>query len=106
MTAENTAKILSAITDAGLFERLATAILREAKSEYRSLAHPGVNADGKTVKSRLDGICFVQGADPPHMIAVQHTIADRDGLEKNGCMILPRSSRANEQSRRNQRMAT
>ncbi|MGR0482367.1 MAG: hypothetical protein ACTFAL_13450 [Candidatus Electronema sp. V4] len=82
MTSENTAKILSAITDAGLFERLATAILREAEPAYRSLAHPGVNADGKTVKSPVDGICFVPGAEPPHMIAVHHTIADRDGLDK------------------------
>lgn len=82
MTAENTAKILSAITDAGLFERLATAILREAEPAYRSLAHPGVNADGKTVKSPVDGVCFVLGAEPPHMIAVHHTSGKRDDLEK------------------------
>ncbi|CAK8717683.1 ATP-binding protein [Candidatus Electronema aureum] len=82
MSSVNTAQILSSMADAGKFELLATAILRAAEPAYRSLAHPGVNADGKTVKSPLDGICFVQGADPPHMIAVHHTIADRDGLEE------------------------
>ncbi len=82
MSPEETAKALAAITDAGLFERLATAILREANPTYRSLIHTGVNIEGKTVKSPLDGICFVQGADPPHMIAVHHTSTSRDDLEK------------------------
>lgn len=70
------------MTDEGLFERLATAILREADPLCRSLGHPGVNAAGKTVKSPLDGICFIQGAVPPHMVAVHHTITKRDDLEK------------------------
>ncbi len=82
MSTEKTIQALAAITDEGFFERLATAILREANSTYRSLVHPGVNVAGKTVKSPLDGICFVQGADPPHMIAVHHTITARDDLEK------------------------
>ncbi|QSQ24329.1 hypothetical protein JY651_05010 [Pyxidicoccus parkwayensis] len=82
MTAQTTEQALASITDEGLFERLATAILREAKPDYASLAHPGVNVAGKTVKSPLDGICFVQGANPPHMIAVHHTITARDDLEK------------------------
>jgi hypothetical protein len=73
---------LSAITDEGVFERLATAILRESNSQYRQLAHPGVNVDGKTVKSPVDGIMFVPGADPPHMIAVHHTTCARSDLEK------------------------
>ncbi|ESA32608.1 hypothetical protein N836_25165 [Leptolyngbya sp. Heron Island J] len=74
MSAETTAQVLANITDAGLFERLVTSILREANPErYASLAHPGVNVAGQTVKSSVDGICFVQGANPPHMIAVHHT---------------------------------
>lgn len=81
MTTE-TPEALAAITDEGLFERLATAILREADPTYGSLAHPGVNVAGKTVKSPLDGICFVRGADPPHMIAVHHTITTRNDLAK------------------------
>jgi hypothetical protein len=82
MSTEKTVQALAAITDEGFFERLAMAILREANPTYRSLVHPGVNVSGKTVKSPLDGICFVQGADPPHMIAVHHTITARDDLEK------------------------
>lgn len=73
---------LEQITDAGLFEELATAILRDAQPEYRALAHPGVNASGKTVKAPLDGISFVPGARPAHMIAVHHTIGARDSLPK------------------------
>lgn len=77
-----TIQTLAAITDDGQFERLATAILRESDSSYRSLIHPGVNSAGKTVKSPLDGICFVRGANPPHMIAVHHTTTKPDDLEK------------------------
>jgi truncated hemoglobin YjbI len=72
---------LSEITDQGAFERLATAILREANPDYASLVHPGVNAQGKTVKAPLDGIAFVAGMNPPHMIAVHHTTCARDNLE-------------------------
>jgi hypothetical protein len=82
MSRDETGQALAAITDEGLFERLATAILREADLTYRSLIHPGVNAGGKTIKSPLDGICFVQGTDPPQMIAVHHTITDIDDLER------------------------
>src|SRR5690349_2608062 len=81
MSAEKTAQALAAITDEGLFELLATAILRGANSTYGSLVHTGVNVEGKTVKSPLDGICFVQGAVPPHMNAVHHTITARGKLE-------------------------
>ncbi len=76
----STERALANITDAGLFERLATAVLREATPAYHSLVHPGVNVNGKTVKSPLDGICYIQGSNPPHMVAVHHTIADRDDL--------------------------
>lgn len=82
MSTDKTIQALAAITDQGKFECLAAAILREADPTYRSLCHPGVNATGKTIKSPLDGICFVQGADPPHMIAVHHTTTARDDLKK------------------------
>ena len=81
MNTVKTQQALAAITDEGLFERLATAILRENNPIYHSLVHSGVNIEGKTVKSLLDGICFVKGADPPHMIAVHHTITARNNLE-------------------------
>jgi hypothetical protein len=34
----------------------------EAEPRYAALSHPGVNADGRTVKAPLDGIAFVPGA--------------------------------------------
>lgn len=68
------------MTDAGLFERMATAVLRLADARYKSLAHPGINADGKTVKSPLDGITFLPGAGRPHMIAAHHTLSDQANL--------------------------
>ncbi len=76
-----TERLLEGLTDEGLFEKLAAAVLRDADPTYRMLAHPGVNADGKTVRSPVDGIGFVQGAKPPHMVIVHHTITARDGLE-------------------------
>lgn len=82
MNLSQTVQKLTQITDEGFFERLATAVLREAKSEYSALVHSGINAEGKTVKAPLDGICFVPGAQPPHVIAAHHTISARDGLEK------------------------
>ena len=82
MTEERTIEALAKITDEGLFERLATAILREANPIYEVLVHSGVNVSGMTIKSPLDGICFVQGANPPHMIACHHTITARKDLER------------------------
>ena len=67
---------LSKLSDAA-FELLATAIFREAQSEYASLLHPGVNSEGKTVKAPVDGIGFVAGANPQHMIAVHQTTFKR-----------------------------
>ncbi len=78
----NTLKALSDITDAGLFERLATAVLRESNSLYEPLIHTGTNTSGQTVKNTVDGMSFVSGANPPHMICVHHTTENRDKLEK------------------------
>ena len=82
MNANRTIRALVSITDEGLFERLATTILREANPLYESLVQTGVNADGKTVKAPLDGICYVSGARPPHLIAVHHTTSARNGLKR------------------------
>lgn len=78
----DTLKALSKITDTGLFERLATAVLRESNPLYESLIHTGTNTSGQTVKSPIDGITFVSEDNPPHMICVHHTTGDRDKLEK------------------------
>ena len=67
--------------DQGSFERLATAVLREVNPRYCLLTHPGVNLESKTVKSPVDGIAFVVGANPLHMIAVHHTTCKRENLK-------------------------
>ncbi len=82
MNTNRTIQALSSITDEGLFERLAMTILRGAKPLYESLVQTGVNVDGKTVKAPLDGICFVSGARPPHLIAVHHTTSARNELKR------------------------
>ncbi len=82
MDSGETIRLLASITDEGVFERLATAVLRKADPLYARVSHPGVNAEGKTVKSPVDGIAFVPGAVPPHMIVIHHTITmgkDLDG---------------------------
>lgn len=78
-----TNRALSQITDAGLFERLATAVLRQADSAfYSNLTHTGMNADGKTVKAPVDGIAFVSGSIPPHMVTAHHASVAVDDLRK------------------------
>ena len=78
-----TIRALSQITDEGLFERLATAVLRQAvPALYGNLTHPGMNTDGKTVKSPVDGIAFVKGEDPPHMVTAHHASGTSDDLRK------------------------
>ncbi|MCK9635776.1 MAG: hypothetical protein M0R41_05830 [Methylobacter tundripaludum] len=78
-----TTRALEQITDAGAFERLATSVLRKANPLlYANLAHPGMNPDGSTVKSPVDGIAFVFGKSPPHMIAAHHGKGPAAGLRK------------------------
>lgn len=96
MTQESTIRKLANLTDAGVFERLATAILR-SDYRYTSLAHPGINVDGKTVKSPLDGITFLLGSSPPQMIAVHHTICAAKDLDNkwlhNPANVKPRGKK-------------
>ena len=77
----DTNQALSEMTDEGLFEQVAMAVLRIAEPLCATLSHPGVNADGKTRKAPLDGVGFVPGADPPHLVAVHHTTAAAKELE-------------------------
>lgn len=78
----STVSKLSEMTDEAKFEQLATAVLRIAQPEYGALLHPGINPAGKTVKAPVDGIGFVLGAKPSHMIAAHHTTCKRDDLRK------------------------
>jgi len=82
MGQSGTAQAVAGITDEGVFEQLATAVLRRAEPRYNNLCHVGVNADGQTIKSPLDGICFVPAADPPCMISVHHTTTGAANLAK------------------------
>ena len=65
---------LAELTDNGLFEIIATSVLRIAEPLCAGLSHPGVNPAGKTKKSPVDGVCYAPG-DPDHLIVVHHTIA-------------------------------
>jgi len=78
-----TIRALSSITDAGAFERLAMAVLRQANpSLYENLSHTGMNSDGKTVRSPVDGIGFVHGERPLHIVAAHHASGKREDLRK------------------------
>lgn len=81
MSLEETIRKLAGLTDV-TFERLTTAVLREANPEYCSLIHTGVNPDGKIIKGPLDGIAFVGGAQPPRMIVAHHTTCTLRDLRK------------------------
>jgi hypothetical protein len=92
-----TERKLEAITDEGLFEKLAAAVLRDADPTYRALIHPGVNSQGRTVKSPVDGIAFVPGAKPPQMVIVHHTTTAQEGLTNkwlhDPAIVKPRGAR-------------
>jgi hypothetical protein len=64
---------LADITDEGYFEKLATAVLREANPAYAAVIHTGVNAAGRTVRSPVDGIVIRTDTNPPRLYGFQHT---------------------------------
>jgi hypothetical protein len=72
------------------------AVLRIAQPLCATLSHPGVNADGKTRKAPLDGIGFVRGANPLHLVAVHHTTTAANALEnkwlRDPATVKPRKS--------------
>jgi hypothetical protein len=70
------------MTDEGEFELLATSVLRKHSQEYTAILHTGVNAEGKTVPSALDGFCLIPNSNPPHFLLVEHTITKGKSLEK------------------------
>jgi hypothetical protein len=71
------ASALEEITDRGLFEELATAVLRRTIPEARTLIHLGVNAHSRTVRSPVDGIAPGDGSTG--LLLVSHaTTAARD----------------------------
>ncbi len=60
-----TAEALDGITDESAFELLAVRALRELEPECHSLVHLGMNSQGKTIRSPLDGFCPVPNSVPP-----------------------------------------
>ena len=74
MDKTDTRRRLDRITDPGLFEELATAVLREMDPRCRLVAHVGTNPEGKTVPSPLDGIKYFSVEGERRMLAVHHTI--------------------------------
>lgn len=71
-------QMLEAISDPALFERIATAVLRRQGKLSENIVHVGVNADGKTVRSPVDGMAVDR--DGTHLILHQHSITDRSSL--------------------------
>lgn len=62
---------LDSMTDAGEFERLATAVLRRATPAYSALVHSGVNAQGRPIPSPVDGFSLSGGAED--LVLAAHT---------------------------------
>ena len=80
MDLNDTRQRLTQITDPGHFEKLATAVLREEDADCRRLAHLGVNEEGKTIRSPLDGITYTSVDGRRHMLAVHHTTCRQKDL--------------------------
>lgn len=77
---DTTEQLLSAITDPGVFERVANAVLRVRYPDLAELVQPGVNENGKTRKAPVDAIHFVSKIGSARLVMVQHTTADLKGL--------------------------
>src|SRR5271166_1081036 len=97
MGTQDTNHALAEITDEGLFERVAMSVLRIEDPQCVAVAHPGVNANGKTRKAPLNGIGFVPGANPPRLVAVHHTITAVSDLRakwlNDPAKVKPRNAR-------------
>jgi hypothetical protein len=98
----NTSQALQTIDDAA-FEALATSVLRKHSLEYSTIVHTGVNAEGKPVKSPLDGFCKIPHSDPPHFLLVAHTTTKPESLKKkwlhDHTQVKPRKSPKERQSK-------
>ena len=77
-----TAEALEGITDAGMYEILATRSLRELEPSCRAVAHFGVNAQGKTITNPVDGFCLVPGSSPNRYVMTAFATTSRDALER------------------------
>jgi len=79
----NTTQALAEITDAGLFEKIATSVLRYAEPEiYGNVSHQGVNPQGKTVKAPLDNVGWHHTEVDETIVCIAHTTTSKSDLEK------------------------
>jgi hypothetical protein len=76
----STLKLIEEMTDEGEFEQLALAALRRMEPECEAVIHEGLNADGKTIRSEVDGEGIVPGSNPPRFIMVACTTTKRKKL--------------------------
>lgn len=75
-----TARRLETMTDRAKFEILARHVLRYATPDYAGLISVGVNANGETVVSPVDGYGQVPGSSPLHFFFFEATTYDADKL--------------------------
>ena len=78
----DTRKRLSELASPDEFEALATTVLREADPAYVSLIHVGTNAQGRAVRSPVDGVGMRMHRGARRLLLVQHTITAKKGLRR------------------------
>lgn len=76
----STVEALERMTDRGEFERLAMSILRFAENDCSAAIHTGINAQGATIRSPVDGFCLVPGIKPDRFLFLQFTTIERSKL--------------------------
>ena len=96
-----TSQALEAITDRGIFENLATSVLRKQNGDYSHLIQTGMNASGETIKSPVDGLCLIPGSIPSHYLLLAHTTIDIKGLKGKWQEDLDKASMQANQIRQN-----
>lgn len=70
----STSEALEKLKITSKFELLATAVLCKINRDYQAIMHTGLNAEGETRRSPVDGFLRVPNSNPPHYILVEHTI--------------------------------
>ena len=59
---------------------MATSVLRNSNCDYEAIVHLGINAQGKTIRSPVDGFCRIPGSEPAHYLFAQYTTTDKKSL--------------------------
>lgn len=75
-----TRQLIEEITDPGHFEGLATACLREMFPICDLVVQTGVNAEGKTIQSPVDGVGITVLGGKRELVAIHHTTSQKKGL--------------------------